>query len=1045
MRKNFVPFLFVSLFLLSIILETQLVTLASANPEEIHEPVYSGIAEYYDNRKAVVTVTADDWDSYPSNWQGFEDMAIMLSAKHIYFTGGIITDVNRETGASPDWMQIQRWLDQGYLEAASHSRTHPHVPYGDYDYQIGRSKEDIIGNLTLLPFFSFSSNEYVYTWIEPYGESDGTVRQKLGFYKYLADRDTSYDNFYATWDSTNGLFNRIGLSVGLDGNTDPVSLNKIFDNVYNAGGIYHFYCHPRNIDWRPNQCADLHTSYISGRLDVWYVNFGLLYLYRWIATQNIVQITSTGSGQDKVFKISISSIDRQNYGVRYPVTYVFDIPSDWTTGYVYYRYRESDPWVLMENKSLTDFFNGVDASRFDFTSHKAYVSVGFSDVSNDIYLQIRAPYTPIVHDIAITRVTASPANVKVGQTVSIAVEAKNEGTVSETFDVRVYYDTKLIETRTGVSLDAGAMTTLSFTWHTTGIAEGTYIIKAEASTVAGEQDVADNTYTDGQVIVVAKKPPVASFAYSPIEPVKGEVVTFDASSSYDSDGTIQSYSWNLGDGTSDSGMIVTHAYSAEGTYTVTLTVTDNDALTGSATAYVTVAVSPPPPPPPPRRGPPPNQRPRADFTYSPSAPTDLDTIQFEDESRDPDGSIASWWWDFGDGSNSTEKNPTHQYADDGNYTATLTVRDNDGARGEITKEITVLNVPPKADLTIISPPKPHQPTPQDITQFMDQSFDPDGSIVSWRWEFGDGTISTDQNPTHKYEALGTYTIKLTVTDDDGATDTASKIYDSLPPTSVNDYDGLWHTEDFTITLTTTDDYSGVQAIYYRINEDPTKSVQADGQPHITAEGNNKLQYWSVDGAGNEETHHIIDVKLDKKAPVADAGGDRSVAQNILVTFDASQSSDNVGIISYEWDFGDGSKGTGLTATHTYKEPETYVVRLTVKDAANNKNTNSVSITVLKDTDGDGTPDTTDIDDDGDGMPDKWELSYGLDPLDATDAALDPDGDGLPNLKEYQQGTDPTSYFSPFPWWIIVVAAAFGAILIIAYAIALTFPAKSESP
>jgi PKD repeat protein len=1116
---------------------------------EASEPVYSMIAEYYDNRKAVVTITADDW-GIKDSWEPFEYMCAMLTRKKLHHTAAVITGGY----SNPNWTQVQYWLDQGYTEVASHSRTHPHIPYEDYDSEIGGSKDDIIGNLTLPPIFSFNGSEYVYAWVEPYGEpeeeaADKEVRQKLGYYGYLIHRGGADGTHgWASWDSANGLFNRIGGSIEMGhvawgGITNATILNDKFDRVYNAGGIYHIVCHPVAVRWGRNQYADLHTDYIKGRLDVWYVSFGLLYLYRWIATQNIVEVTSTGSGQDKVFKMSISSMDRQNYGARYPVTYVFNIPSDWTSGYVYYRYQESDPWVLMENKSSTDFFNGIDASRFDFASHKAYVSVGFGDVSNDIYLQIRS--TPIVHDIAITSVTASPTNVKVGQSVSIAVVAENEGTVAETFDVSVYYDTRLIETRTGISLDAGAITTLSFAWDTTGVAEGTYTMKAEASAVSGEEDVADNTYTGGQVTVVAKKPPVASFAYSPSEPVEDEIVTFSASASYDPDGTIQSYTWDFGDGTSDSGMNVTHAYSAEGTYTVTLVATDDDGLTDSATAHLTVSpllvndiaivdvtVSPTTVKvgssvsisatvvnqgdfseifdvtvlydsvvidtrmdvslgagstttllftwntkgvaagtytvsaeasvvpgemdtadnvfiggevtlsPEPRRhgggggGGGGNERPRANFTYSPSAPTDMDTIQFTDESHDPDGSIASWLWDFGDGSNATEKNPTHRYAGNGNYTVTLTVRDNDGAQGEITKEITVLNVPPKADFTIISPPKSHQSTPQGIIQFEDRSSDPDGSIVSWRWEFGDGTTSTDQNPTHKYENPGTYTIKLSVTDDDGATDTASKIYDSLPPTSINDYDGSWRTEDFTITLTATDDHSGVQVIYYKINDGPTESVQADGQPHITTEGNNKLEYWSVDGAGNEETHHVIDVKLDKTVPVADAGGDQSVAQNVVVAFDASKSSDNVGIVSYEWDFGDGSKGIGLTTNHTYKEPGVYVVRLTVRDAAGNKNTDSVSVAVLKDTDGDGKPDTTDTDNDNDGMPDAWELSYGLDPLDASDAFHDPDGDGLSNLEECRLATDPTFYFSPFPWWIIVLVAVSGTIFIVGYAIAL---------
>jgi len=588
MKEKF-SFVFVTVFLLLAVLAAQFVTTVSASPE-VDEPVYSKIAEYYDNRRAVVTLTADDWDERREQY--FEEMCSMLTTKRICHTAAIITDENSLFGPPPDWTRIQYWLDQGYLEAASHSRTHPSIPYEDYDSEIGGSKDDIIGNLTLPPIFSFNGIEYVYAWTEPFGESDSKARQKLGFYGYLADRDTTADDGWAMWDSTNGLFNRIGYSIriGSDGVVDVKTLNDKFDSVYNARGIYHLMCHPLYVNWEPNQYADSHTSYISNRTDVWYVSFGLLYVYRWIATQNVVEITSTGSGQNKIFKISISSAKRQNYGARYPVTYVFDIPSNWTSGYVYYRYRESDPWVLIENKSSTDFFNGIDASRFDFASHKTYVSVGFGDVSNDIYLQIRS--TPIVHDIAIMNVTASPTNVKIGQSVSIAVEAKNEGTVPETFDVGVYYDTELIETRRGISLGAGVMTTLSFTWDTTGIAEGTYIIKAEASTVAEEQDVADNTYTDGQVIVVAKKPPVAAFTCSPSEPVEREIVTFSASASCDPDGTIQRYVWDFGDGASDSGTTVTHAYSVEGTYTVTLTVTDDDGLTDSATADLTFYFSP---------------------------------------------------------------------------------------------------------------------------------------------------------------------------------------------------------------------------------------------------------------------------------------------------------------------------------------------------------------------------------------------------------------------------------------------------------------------
>jgi len=95
------------------------------------------------------------------------------------------------------------------------------------------------------------------------------------------------------------------------------------------------------------------------------------------------------------------------------------------------------------------------------------------------------------------------------------------------------------------------------------------------------------------------------------------------------------------------------------------------------------------------------------------------------------------------------------------------------------------------------------------------------------------------------------------------------IKDSDPPTTIHDYDGLWHTTEFTINLTATDDLSGVAEIYYKINDGSTKNVSIDGQPTITTEGsNNSLEYWSVDEADNEELPHkmLTGIKLDKTDP-----------------------------------------------------------------------------------------------------------------------------------------------------------------------------------
>jgi len=173
---------------------------------------------------------------------------------------------------------------------------------------------------------------------------------------------------------------------------------------------------------------------------------------------------------------------------------------------------------------------------------------------------------------------------------------------------------------------------------------------------------------------ITLQPPVASFVYTPINPVVNQVITFNASSSYDPDGDILNYTWQFGDGTIGYGENPTHQYIDDGTYLVNLMVTDNDGVTDIIQMNVTVSNIPP----------------VANFSYSPSNPTDLDTIQFTDLSYDLDGSIINYTWQFGDGSISYEKNPSHKYADDGIYNVTLIVKDDDGATASVMKQVIVL-------------------------------------------------------------------------------------------------------------------------------------------------------------------------------------------------------------------------------------------------------------------------------------------------------------------------------------------------------------------
>jgi parallel beta-helix repeat protein len=101
----------------------------------------------------------------------------------------------------------------------------------------------------------------------------------------------------------------------------------------------------------------------------------------------------------------------------------------------------------------------------------------------------------------------------------------------------------------------------------------------------------------------------------------------------------------------------------------------------------------------------------------------------------------------------------------------------------------------------------------------------------------------------------------------------------------------------------------------------------------------------TDAAGNWGTDTVVITVLDVTNPVASAGQDQTVNVGDTVTFDAGSSTDNVGIVSYEWDFGDETSGTGKTTTHEYTNAGTYTVTLTVKDAAGNEATDTMVVTV----------------------------------------------------------------------------------------------------
>lgn len=137
--------------------------------------------------------------------------------------------------------------------------------------------------------------------------------------------------------------------------------------------------------------------------------------------------------------------------------------------------------------------------------------------------------------------------------------------------------------RNGTFVDSGSYqngTAFNISINTTSLGYWNYTIKAN--------DTAGNENSSSVIVEVRNNPPVASFTASKTSARTGEAITFNASSSYDSDGSIVSYAWDFGDGSTASGVVVKHSYSSAGTYTVELTVTDSDGATDNATVQITV-------------------------------------------------------------------------------------------------------------------------------------------------------------------------------------------------------------------------------------------------------------------------------------------------------------------------------------------------------------------------------------------------------------------------------------------------------------------------
>ncbi|WP_231593713.1 PKD domain-containing protein [Methanosarcina siciliae] len=215
-----------------------------------------------------------------------------------------------------------------------------------------------------------------------------------------------------------------------------------------------------------------------------------------------------------------------------------------------------------------------------------------------------------------------------------------------------------------------------------------------------------------------------------------------------STGTPANWTWEFGDGETSTEQNPTHTYTAEGTYTVKLTVSNSlGSDSEEKTGYITVGSV--------------VLAPEANFSADPTTGTAPLSVQFTDESTN---TPTSWTWDFGEGDTSTEQNPTHTYETIGTYTVKLTATNYGGSNSTIKTDYITVTSDVSAPIASFTMDSNSGRVPFTV-KFTDTS---NGSVSSWKWDFGDGGTATEQNPTHTYVTEGSYNITLTATGPGGS-------------------------------------------------------------------------------------------------------------------------------------------------------------------------------------------------------------------------------------------------------------------------------------
>jgi gliding motility-associated-like protein len=315
-------------------------------------------------------------------------------------------------------------------------------------------------------------------------------------------------------------------------------------------------------------------------------------------------------------------------------------------------------------------------------------------------------------------------------------------------------------------------------------------------------------------------------------------------------------------------------------------------------------------------------QPHADFIVKATYGCNSLQAYFTDQST---GNPTTWFWDFGNGQTSITQNPAVVYTAPGAYTVTLTITNNTGNDQVVKTNYIIVDSVPVAAFSL-SLSAGCLPFP---VSFTDQSKPLAGNIINWSWDFGDGSTSALQNPVHSYTTDGIYSVKLTVQNSKGCSDSLL-LADTIStgarpvPSFVTNQLNVCASVPVNFNNKTSGSYTSF-LWYFGDGDTSTKS----GPAHYfndTGYMNVKLIAYNYGCSDSIELKKYVYIKPPIVRARYSFSCDSPYVRNFLARFVAPQ--------SYIWDFGDGtSTSIEKFPSHTYKSPGTYIVKLSAIAAA----------------------------------------------------------------------------------------------------------------